>query len=328
MKEAFSIVGARIAPGTRETVSLPVPRLYTHAELDIPVHVVHGRRPGPRLFVSAAVHGDEINGVEIIRRLLRLKILEKLRGTLIAVPVVNVFGFINQSRYLPDRRDLNRSFPGSHHGSLAARMARLFADEIVGLATHGIDLHTGSNHRTNLPQIRASLDDPETAGMAHAFGAPVILDSTLRDGSLRQAGFDRKLPMLLYEAGEALRFNELAIRTGMRGIVGVMRSIGMLRHTKKSRAAPTLSTVARSSYWQRAPISGVLHGSVRLGTEVAKGQKIANIADPLGNDILPIRAASAGVVIGRLMLPLVHQGDALLHIARLDRPLATAKPAG
>ncbi len=319
MKKAFSIVGASIAPGTRETVSLPVPRLYTHAELDIPIHVVHGRRSGPVLFVSAAVHGDEINGVEIIRRLLRLKILGRLRGTLIAVPIVNVFGFINQSRYLPDRRDLNRSFPGSHRGSLAARMAKLFTEEIVALATHGIDLHTGSNHRINLPQIRASLDDKKTANMARAFGAPVILDSTLRDGSLRQAGFDRKLPMLLYEAGEVLRFNENAIKAGVRGVVAVMRSIGMLRSTKKSRARVPKSVVARSSYWQRAPISGILHGTVRLGTEVEKGQKIANIADPLGDDILPIRASSGGVVIGRLMLPLVHQGDAILHIARVAR---------
>ncbi len=295
---------------------MPVPRLYTHAEMDIPVQVIHGRRPGPRLFVSAAVHGDEINGVEIIRRLLRLKALKNLRGTLIAVPVVNVFGFINQSRYLPDRRDLNRSFPGSEHGSLASRIAKLFVDEVLSVATHGIDLHTGSNHRTNLPQIRGCMDDPETERMALAFGAPVILNANLRDGSLRQAGFDREMPMLLYEAGEALRFNDFAIRAGVRGIVAVMRAIGMLRPTRRSGSSRN-SLVARSSYWLRAPMSGVLHGSARLGTMVEKGQRVATIGDPLADEQATIRAPSDGIVIGRLMLPLAHQGDALFHIARL-----------
>ncbi len=320
MAGSFSIAGTKVAPGTSATVSLPVPRLYTHAEMDIPIHVMHGRRPGPRLFVSAAVHGDEINGVEIIRRLLRLKALKGLRGTLIAVPVVNVFGFINQSRYLPDRRDLNRSFPGSEHGSLASRIAKLFIDEVGAVATHGIDLHTGSNHRTNLPQIRCCMDQPETERMAQAFGAPVIVNADLRDGSLRQAGSDRDLPMLLYEAGEALRFNDFAIRAGVRGIVRVMREIGMLRRSPKGRPAQG-SLVARSSYWLRAPMSGVLHGCARLGAMVEKGQKLAMIGDPLEDRQEAIRATSGGIVIGRLLLPLAHQGDALFHIARLkDEP--------
>ncbi len=297
---------------------MPVPRLYTHAEMDIPVHVIHGRRPGPRLFVSAAVHGDEINGVEIIRRLLRLKALKSVRGTLIAVPVVNVFGFVNHSRYLPDRRDLNRSFPGSESGSLASRIAKAFVDEIVGVATHGIDLHTGSNHRTNLPQVRACMDHDETARIATAFGAPVVLNSNVRDGSLRQAGLDREMPMLLYEAGEALRFNDFAIRAGVRGIVSVMREIGMLPKSRKRRKTERHSLVALSSYWVRAPISGVLHGSLRLGTLVKKGRRLASIGDPLEDELVPIKAPSGGIVIGRLMLPLAHQGDALFHIARLE----------
>ncbi len=315
--EPFSIAGEIVAPGTRATVHVEVPRLYTHAEVDIQVRVVHGRRTGPALFVSAAVHGDEMNGVEIIRRLLRLRNLSAIRGTLIAVPIVNVFGFISQSRYLPDRRDLNRSFPGSENGSLASRLAKRFTDEIVAVATHGIDLHTGSNHRTNLPQIRACMDHPETARLAKAFKAPMIVNSNLRDGSLRQAGYDQGMPMLLYEAGEALRFDEVSVRTGVRGVVSVMRAIGMLpaRQDKRTRAR---SVVARSSYWLRAPISGVLQSAVTLGASVEKGQKLAEIGDPLGDEPSTIRASSNGIVIGRLLLPVAHQGDAIFHIARLD----------
>ncbi len=306
-----------IRPGEKVELLLPVANLYTATSVGMPVQVISGRKAGPTLFVSAAIHGDELNGVEIIRRLLRLKALSTVRGTLLAVPIVNVFGFINQSRYLPDRRDLNRSFPGSESGSLASRLAKRFVDEIVAISTHGIDLHTGSNHRMNLPQVRASMEHEEAARIAQAFRAPIILNASLRDGSLREAGYDRGIPMLLYEAGEALRFNEIAVLTGVRGVVAVMREIGMLKaRSGKPRRAPSI--VARSSYWIRAPISGVLQGAVRLGERVEKGQKIAIIADPLGDELTAIRATSDGVVIGRLLLPLAHQGDAVLHIARLD----------
>ncbi|MGB5541537.1 MAG: succinylglutamate desuccinylase/aspartoacylase family protein, partial [Gammaproteobacteria bacterium] len=187
------------------TINLPIGRLYTYDNLTMPIEVVNGRRGGPRLFVSAAIHGDELNGVEIIRRLLRHSALQRLRGTLIAVPVVNVHGLLHRSRYLPDRRDLNRSFPGSSRGSLAGRIADLFMREIVANCTHGIDLHTGAVHRENLPHIRANLDDPATLELARAFGVPVLLNSDLRDGSLREAAMEAGIPMLLYEGGEALR---------------------------------------------------------------------------------------------------------------------------
>ncbi|MCW8901464.1 MAG: succinylglutamate desuccinylase/aspartoacylase family protein, partial [Gammaproteobacteria bacterium] len=206
-----------IKPGTRMTIDLPAARLYTHAPMSIPVHVVSGKTTGPRLFLSAAIHGDEINGIEIIRRLLKLPALKRLQGTLIAVPMVNVHGIINHSRYLPDRRDLNRSFPGSEKGPLALRLANLFMKEIVEQSTHGIDLHTGAIHRSNLPQIRANLDNDETEKLARAFDVPVIISSNLRDGSLREAAAEFGIPMLLYEAGEALRFDEVAIRAGVKG---------------------------------------------------------------------------------------------------------------
>ena len=213
MKDRIVTVGGEtVQPGTRRIVDLPVADLYTHTSLNMPVQIINGRRAGPTLFVTAAIHGDEINGVEIIRRLLRLKTLASIRGTLLAVPIVNVHGFLDQSRYLPDRRDLNRSFPGSEKGSVAARLAHMLVTEVINQSDCGIDLHTGSLHRSNLPQIRANLGDPRTRELAQLFGVPVLLNSGMRDGSLRQYAAEKGVPMLLYEAGEALRFDELAIR--------------------------------------------------------------------------------------------------------------------
>jgi predicted deacylase len=267
MREPFVIGDRSVPPGQRELVELPLPRLYTHTPMTMPVHVVHGRRDGPRLFVSAAIHGDELNGVEIIRRLLGYKRLENLRGTLVAVPIVNAYGVLNHSRYLPDRRDLNRSFPGSDTGSMAARLAHVFMSEIVARCSHGIDLHTGAIHRDNLPQVRANLDDDETNRLAHLFGVPVLLDSSLRDGSLREAAAEHGVPMLLYEAGEALRLDEVSVRAGVRGVINVMRAIGMLPALKKQKPPPE-PFVARSSLWLRAPESGLFRTLVPLGAKV------------------------------------------------------------
>ncbi len=318
MAEPFTLAGHSIEPGARRAIELPVGRRYTRAEVVLPVEVVHGRKPGPRLFVCAAIHGDEINGVEIIRRLLR-RPLRDLAGTLIAIPVVNVHGFTSLTRYLPDRRDLNRSFPGRESGSLAARLAHLFLQEIVAAATHGIDLHTGSLHRSNLPQIRTSLDQPEAERLARAFGAPVIVDSNLRDGSLRQEVMERRIPMLLYEAGEALRFDEPSIRAGVRGILRVMRAIDMLPPPRRDPRVLE-PFVARSTHWVRAPESGVLRDRLRLGAAVRKGQQLGIVADPLGREERAVRASRDGVVIGRTMLPLVNEGDALFHVASFERP--------
>jgi predicted deacylase len=316
--ESIRIAGVEVAPGSRARIEIPVSRRVTGAEVSLPVEVVNGRKPGARLFVCAAVHGDEINGVEIIRRVLRRKLLPQLRGTLIAIPVVNLFGFIALSRYLPDRRDLNRSFPGSATGSLAARLAHTFLTEIVENATHGIDLHTAAIHRSNLPQIRACLDDAETSRLAHAFGVPVLIDASVRDGSLRGAVYDRGIPMLLYEAGEALRFDQTAIQAGERGILSVMRELGMLPPLKKKRTA-VAPYIARSSYWVRSPISGILRSRESLGSRVEAGQKLGMLSDPLGNEEVTICADKPGIVIGRTELPLVNEGDALFHIATFER---------
>ncbi len=284
----------------------------------MPVHVVHGRRPGPRLFVTAAIHGDELNGVEIIRRLLQLPLLRKLRGALIAVPIVNVHGCIQRSRYLPDGRDLNRVFPGSETGSMAARLAHLFMKTIVVGSDFGIDLHTGASHRANLPQVRATLDDKRTSQLACTFGAPVIVHANLRDGSLRQAVLEKGIPMLVYEAGEALRFDELAIRGGLKGIIAVMRAIDMLApgHKKKGGVEPVM---ARSTSWLRAPASGILRTVVALGAAVKKGEPLGFVADPFGANEVAVSAPTNGMIIGRTNLPLVYEGEALFHHARFAR---------
>lgn len=314
---AITINKVTVEPGSRITVDLPAGRLYTHAPMSMPVHVICGKYAGPSMFISAAIHGDEINGVEIIRRILKLPQLKNLRGTLIAVPIVNVHGLISHSRYLPDRRDLNRCFPGSEKGSLAARMAHLFMTEIVAKCRYGIDLHTAAIHRNNLPQIRANLDDAETAALAQAFGVPVIISANLRDGSLREAADERGIPMLLYEAGEALRFDEFSIRAGVRGIINVMRKLEMLpqTRTKKKTFEPV---TARSSSWVRTPGSGILRPMVTLGAWVKKNTLLGVISDPFGEREVEITSPFSGIVIGRTNLPLVNEGDALFHIARFE----------
>lgn len=315
-QKPFSFGNIEINAGERATIDLPMARLYTHSEVTLPVHVVHGKQEGPILFVSAAIHGDEINGVEIIRRLLHNRALARLKGTLLAVPVVNPFGFIQHSRYLPDRRDLNRSFPGSAEGSLASRIAHLFMQEIVCRATHGIDIHTGSNYRSNLPQIRTSIDDEENLRLAKAFGTPMIIHSEIRDGSLREAVAEQGIPVLLYEAGEALYFNENAIRSGIRGILNVMRAIGMLSKSHKARAKEPV--ISNKTSWVRAPRSGVFFKHASLGSLVRKGALLGVINDPLGDESESILAPFTGVIIGQLTLPLVHEGDALVNIARVQ----------
>lgn len=312
------IGGVEVAAGTRTTVELELARLHTHTPVAMPVQVVHGRHDGPVLCVSAAVHGDELNGIEIVRRLVALPQLKRLRGTLLAVPIVNVFGVLYQMRYLPDRRDLNRSFPGSESGSLASRLAWVFDNEVLAHATHAIDLHTAASHRDNLPQVRLDLDHEESLSLARAFGAPVMIDAKLRDGSLRARAAERGLPVLLYEGGQAMRFDEDCIRVGVRGIREVMRALGMLPQGARKRTPPEPVAVEQTS-WVRAPTSGILRASVGLGDSVAAGQVIAVVGDPFGDRETVIEAPFGGIIIGHNQLPLVHEGDAAFNVARVRR---------
>ena len=318
--ETFDLGGVSVAAGQRKIVNLPIANLYTHAEMTLPVHVLRGKKPGPTLFLSAAIHGDELNGVEIIRRVLAQKSLSSLRGTLVAVPFVNGFGMLQHSRYLPDRRDLNRCFPGSSKGPLASRLAHIFLHQIVKHCDYGIDLHTGAIHRSNLPQIRANLDDVETREMAEKFGVPVLLNSNLRDGSLRESASSHGVKILLYEAGEALRLDELSIRAGVKGILGVMRHLDMLPSSKQ-RKLPPAPFVARSSSWIRAPGSGLFHGKSHLGDLVKKGSVLGTVVDPsnmLDQVQVEITSEHTGIIIGKTNIPLVNEGDAVFHIARFE----------
>jgi predicted deacylase len=316
-RAAFEIGAERIPPGQRQTVELPLSVLSNHVPVTLPVHVVHGRRSGPTLFLSAAIHGDEITGVEVVRRVLKVAALKRMAGTLLAVPIVNAFGFIGHSRYLPDRRDLNRVFPGSAQGSLASQLAHLFMNEVVRRSEYGIDLHSAAIHRSNLPQIRADLSDPATLELARTFAAPVVVHANLRDGSLRQAAREAGVTVLLYEAGEALRFHEIAIRTGVRGVLRVMSHLGMLRRSPLKEVAPTPR--ALSSYWVRAPIGGILQSQLRLGAAIGEDERLGVITDPFGEVEEPILGRRGGLLIGMTKLPIVNRGDALYHVAQLAR---------
>jgi len=300
-------------------VEIPLAMLANHTPMTLPVHVVHGRRDGPTLFVSAAIHGDEILGVEIIRRLIGLPSVARTHGTALLIPIVNIYGFLARSRYLPDRRDLNRSFPGSANGSMARQLANVFMTEIVARSDMGIDLHTGAIHRSNLPQIRANLEVSSVRAAARAFRAPLILHANLRDGSLRQAAQEAGVDILLYEAGEALRFDETAVRFGVKGVLGVMRHLSMIpaRAHRPARRAPVF---ASSSHWLRAPASGMFRAHRGLGDAVARGETIGIVADPFGENEVELQAREAGVILGRSNLPVVNQGDALVHIGRVFDP--------
>jgi len=315
----FEIGAFTIAPGTRRTVDLPVSVLSDHTPVTMSVHVLHGRRPGPVLFVSAAIHGDEVIGVEIARRILKAPQLEapeleNLKGTLLVIPIVNAFGFLNHSRYLPDRRDLNRSFPGSQRGSLAGRLANLFMSEIVGRSDFGIDLHSAAIHRTNLPQIRVSPSRPDTLLLAKAFGAPVILTSRVREGSLREAAQTSGADVLVFEAGEGLRFDEMAIRAGVSGVLRVMRTLKMVG-AKGITRPKARSIVSKSSYWVRSPAGGLLRPFKSVGDVVEPEMLLGIVSDPFGENERNVLADQGGLVIGRTNLPVVNEGDGLFHIA-------------
>ena len=315
MSNIIEIAKEAVAPGQQRSFELPVSRLATQTLVSLPVTVINGAESGPTLWLSAAIHGDELNGVEIIARVLEKIEPQKLKGTIIAVSIVNVFGFIEQSRYLPDRRDLNRSFPGSESGSLASRLAHLFMREIVDRSNYGIDLHTAAVHRINFPQIRANLEDETTLNCAKAFGAPLMMHSNTRDGSLRQAATKKGIPVLLYEAGEALRFDPLAIEVGVFGIFGVMKHLEMYWQ----ELAPTVgeSLQADKSRWIRASCAGIFHLLVNLGDRVTRRQELGYITNAFGGNRVSIRAKIEGIVIGHIQNPLVNQGDAIIHVAIL-----------
>lgn len=315
-RAGFRIGGEVIPAGSRRTVDLPVSSLSDHTPVTMSAHVIHGKTDGATVFVSAGVHGDEVIGIEIVRRLLKSPGLARLRGTLIVVPIVNSFGFINKSRYLPDRRDLNRSFPGSEGGSLAARLAHMFLTEIVADADIGIDLHSAAIHRTNYPQVRVSPEDAKMRALADVFGAPIIMQSPVREGSLRGAARDLGTPVLLYEGGEGLRFDEVSARAGLAGILRVLRSLDMVsgRGIAPAKSPPQFCP---SSKWLRAPLGGLFRSFRSDGDLVRKGDILGSVSDPFGEKETEIDAPFEGIIVGRAVMPVVNEGDAVFHLARI-----------
>ena len=315
--QPFTLGGQTVLPGERTVVRLEIGHLITHETVTMPVHVLCGRKPGPRVFVSAAVHGDEINGVEAVRMLAKMRIFKQLRGTLILVPVVNVPAFVARSRYLPDRRDLNRLFPGSARGSLGARLAKAFAEEVIAGSTLGIDLHTGAVNRPNLPQVRVTAGDSKAHEYANAFGAPVVIGGGAPQGSLRASAGDVGVPVLTYEGGEALRISPQAVRCAVRGVLHVLRHIGALPRRKgESTVAAREPVYCTASSWARATAGGVFTPRAKLGQAVARRETLAKISDPFGDATFDVTHRHGGIIIGGTTQGVVDEGDGVFHIAR------------
>jgi len=310
------IDGHDIPPGVSMDIDLSISNAPVDVALHVPLRVLRGVEDGPHMWLSAAIHGDELNGVEIIRRVLNALDPQHMRGLLIAAPIVNMGGFLNQSRYLHDRRDLNRAFPGSARGAFAGRLAKRFMNDVVAHCSYGIDLHTGSHGRINLPQIRANIDDPETLHCADAFAAPALLSSKPRRGTLRNSALKKGIVMLLFEGGEALRFDEHAISVGVAGVLRVLKHLDMISTLPLALEPAAKPYVARTRKWVRANMGGLFHRGVELGERVGKGQILGSITDVFGDRKSPVRAAIDGMVIGCTTNPLVHRGDALVHLAR------------
>lgn len=314
LRPPFLLGEQEVQAGQSAQVRLPVGTFLTHEELSIQVTVIHGRLPGPVMLVSGCIHGDEYNGAEIIRRILRTKSVKKLKGTLLAVPIVNRPGFIRRARYMPDRRDLNRLFPGSATGSLGARLAKVFSEQLIRQADCIIDLHTGAVNRPNLSQIRVTSGDEHSIALARVFSPPVILTASQREQTLRATCIAYRKPVLLYESGEALRLDSSSIRYGVQGILSVMGHLGMLPRRSR-RKARSEAILCHKSFWQRAPQGGIFTPLVSLGKAVTQGSLLGFIADPQGSSETEVIASYAGVIIGRTNEAVADEGDGLFHIA-------------
>lgn len=321
----LQICNETIHPGESLSLALPLPELFSCAPLYMPIKVMHGKHPGPCLLVTAAMHGNELNGTEIINRLLKVSALKRLQGTLIAIPVLNVYGLINRSRYLPGGLDLDRCFPGAKTGTHAARMAHVFTSEIFNKADACIDLQTGFINHTNLPQIYVNFDDEQAKALAETFNAPVISNTACEKGMLRTLAFKKEKPFLLYEAGEAMRFDEHAIKVGVKGILNIMRTLDMLPNNTAKKEDALRSFFTEKNIWVRASTSGISHSKHKLGQHVKKGEVLCTINDPFGaTDSVTVTSPEEAVIVGKNNLPLVHEGEALFQLAVFPKMQHTA----
>ncbi len=317
--QPFVIGGQTVAPGTSIDVQLPVTTTLTGLPSTLAIRVMHGATPGPVVFVSGASHGDEIIGTAVVQRLAKALSPSGLSGTVLLIPVSNIFGFLNRTRYLPDRRDLNRSFPGSAGGSLAGQFAHVFLSEVLARAQVGIDIHSAAVHRYNLPQIRIAERKQRLLELAMAFGPPVIIEGPLREGSMRHIAAERGIDMLVLEAGEALRFDPLSVETGVSGVLRVLAHLGMIE-SDNGLAQVAVPARAKASSWVRSPRGGVAYFMRTSGDPVREGDILGHVGGLFGEDAVELVSPVDGIVIGHATLPVVHQGDALFHIARIRHP--------
>lgn len=312
----FKICNEVIHPGESVSLALKLPELYSCLPAYMPVKVFHGKKSGPVLLVFAAVNGDEVNGTEIIHRLVNLKRLKKISGTLIAVPVVNVFGLVDKSKFLPGHVDLSTIFPGSAHGTHADRMANLFITELFDIADYAISLETGPLNYSNFPEILVDLDIEESKNLAKNFGAPVVNQATGEAGTLVHYASRNHKKLLTYTAGEACRLDSRAIKIGLRGILNTMSMLDMLPGKEVKMIKPSPVFFLEKSSWVRTSYSGISSNQIRLGDFVKKHHVLSVIRDPFGNaDKQTIVSPKDGVIVGINNVPLVNEGDALFKIA-------------
>lgn len=311
MPAAIAINEVTVRKGENKEITLNIARLPTQTVIDLPIFVYRAADDGPTISVTAGLHGDEINGIETIRRMIYNESIIPHAGTVIAIPVVNVYGFIHTSRKFPDGKDLNRSFPGSSSGSLAGRIAHVLMNEVVPHIDCGIDFHTGGASKENYPHIRCNFDFPRSLELARAFSPPFVVNSKAPDHSFRKAAALQGKPILTFEGGESLRLHEFSIRQGIEGILRLMKHLGM----KNSRVAGNETRVLPGSRWRRAQYSGLFRASVRIGDQIRRNQVLGYIADPFGETDYKIKAQTDGYVIGLNNMCVVNKGEALLHIA-------------
>lgn len=310
----IQINGTKIRPGQAVNIEIPIAKLPTHTLIDLPIFIRSSKEPGPVVLVSGGVHGDEINGIVTAKRVLEELDhgLELLKGTVIIMPLVNIYGFLSNSRTFPDGRDLNRSFPGSKKGSLAGRIAYIINEEIIPNIDYGIDFHTGGRMLTNQPQIRVDFADKKAVELANAFGTHFTVNSKMIDKSFRKAAFKAKKHILVFEGGESMRIDELSTDEGVAGTKRLLHYLGMISESSDKKE----TVILKQSDWVRARASGIFNSSVKLGDQVKKGQILARISDPYGQIKIPVKAPWNGYVIGINNLPVINVGEALIHLGK------------
>ncbi len=308
----MNIQNTTIEPGQNQLIRLPVGRLPSDTRIYLNVHVYRSTEPGPVVLLMAGVHGDEINSVEIVRRTIASRMFEKLqRGSVIAIPLLNVYGFNNFSRDVPDGKDVNRSFPGSARGSMASRVAHVFTKKILPVIDFGVDFHTGGNNNYNFPQIRYTAGDSLSSELAQSFAAPFSIAVKPIAKSLRKTALSAGKPIIVFEGGENLRFDGLSIDQGLAGVQRLLHARGML---PEAPVAAGESIPIKTRTWLRASRPGIFRWIKKSGDEVKTGDQLAVINDPYGQDEIPVVATKDGYIIGHNNNPVVGIGDALFHL--------------